>query len=128
LGDREFEVIEIPGHTPGSVVLLCSEEKIMFSGDSIIATPAWLYLDHSLPLHTYLEGLQKIQERDTEFETIFPGHAPSPINKTVLYDLISCLEKIIVNPDVGSPTKTFAGEGLAFHYGSAEIIYNPNNF
>lgn len=127
LGERSFEVLEIPGHTPGSVCLLNSKEKIMFSGDSIIATPAWLYLKHSLPLHLYLESLQKIKDREAEFDLIFPGHAPTPIHKVVLYELIACAEAILKNPQKGVPTKTFAGEGLAVRYGSAQIIYNPNN-
>jgi glyoxylase-like metal-dependent hydrolase (beta-lactamase superfamily II) len=36
-GDRigPFTVISTPGHTPGSVVFLHEEQKIMFSGDTL---------------------------------------------------------------------------------------------
>lgn len=33
--DIVFRVIDAPGHTPGSFLLLCSAEKIMFTGDVI---------------------------------------------------------------------------------------------
>jgi len=33
LGDIEFQVIEVAGHTPGHIVLYCPEEKIVIAGD-----------------------------------------------------------------------------------------------
>ena len=33
--DIVFRVIDAPGHTPGSFLLLCEKEKIMFTGDVI---------------------------------------------------------------------------------------------
>ena len=37
LGDKEgpFRVLSTPGHTPGSVVFLLEEQRIMFSGDTL---------------------------------------------------------------------------------------------
>ena len=34
-GMKEFEIIEVPGHTKGSVVFYMPKEKILFSGDHI---------------------------------------------------------------------------------------------
>ena len=35
LGGRRLEVIEIPGHTPGSIAILDVERRILFSGDTV---------------------------------------------------------------------------------------------
>lgn len=35
VGDVEFTVLSTPGHTPGSICLLCEREKIMFTGDTL---------------------------------------------------------------------------------------------
>lgn len=35
LGNREIQVIHIPGHTPGSIALLDIKARTLFSGDSI---------------------------------------------------------------------------------------------
>lgn len=35
LGGRIIEVIELPGHTPGSIVLLDRENRLLFTGDAI---------------------------------------------------------------------------------------------
>lgn len=39
LGGYQYEVLETPGHTPGSIVLLDSENRILIAGDSIVSTP-----------------------------------------------------------------------------------------
>ena len=35
VGKSEFVILSTPGHTPGSICLLCEEEKIMFPGDTL---------------------------------------------------------------------------------------------
>ena len=35
VGDAEFTVFSTPGHTPGSICLLCESEGIMFTGDTL---------------------------------------------------------------------------------------------
>ena len=127
LGERKFEILEIPGHTPGSICLLNAKEKILFSGDSIVATPVWLYLEHSLSLRTYHEALQVVAKKSSSFDTIFPGHQPTPLGKEHLLDLIACAEEILSKPGMGEPTKTFAGQGLSWIHGKGQIIYNPDN-
>lgn len=125
LGDRKFEVLEIPGHTPGCVCLLNEMEHVLFTGDMIVQTPVWMYLKHSMPLCTYLVSLQKLQGRD--FETLLPGHLPAPLGRGNLEDLIACCGEILSSPGIGEHTRTFAGEGLLWKYGKASIIYNPEH-
>lgn len=127
LGGRQFEVIAVPGHTPGCICLLNAAEKMLFVGDSIVATPAWLYLEHSLPLSVYHQSLLKLRAREAEFALLFPGHPPSPLGKENLHDLIACAEAILPQPQRGTPEKTFVGEGLLWKHGAATIIYNPEN-
>ncbi len=35
IGEVEFTVLSTPGHTPGSICLLCERERIMFTGDTL---------------------------------------------------------------------------------------------
>ena len=127
LGGKKLEVIEIPGHTPGSICLLDAGSKFLFAGDSIVGTPIWMYLDYSYPVETLLSSLKNLKKREAEFELIFPGHLPTPIDRTYLADIINCAEDIIGGSAVGIPTKTFAGEGIIYRYGRGSIIYNEGN-
>lgn len=128
LGDRRFEVLEIPGHTPGCIGLLNSSERIFFTGDSIVQTPVWLYLKHSLPFSEYVSSLQRIKDRENEFEILYPGHNPTPLGKEIFYQLFKCAEEIFKNRGIGELTRTFAGEGYLWKNEKASIIYNPNNW
>lgn len=127
IGEREFEVIKIEGHTKGSICLLNSKEKIIFTGDSVVLTDVWMYLPHCSSLKVYNHSLKNLMKREEEFETIFPGHHPTPINKSALHDLIKCSDEILENAGIGEEKKTFAGEGLLHKYGTTRIIYNLNN-
>jgi hydroxyacylglutathione hydrolase len=73
LGARKLEVIETPGHTKGDLCLLDAEHKLLFAGDAV-NTPTWLFKSYSLPLDVYLETLQRLRQREGEYETILPRH------------------------------------------------------
>ena len=46
LGERVLQVIETPGHTPGSICLLDHKNRILFSGDTLSYGPVFLSGDH----------------------------------------------------------------------------------
>ena len=71
LGGRQIEVIETPGHTPGSICLLDKANKLLFSGDND-NTAVWLFLPESRPLNVYLKSLQLLEGRISDFNTLFP--------------------------------------------------------
>lgn len=71
LGDRTLEVVELPGHTVGSVGFLCHELGILFSGDAV--TPiACLCFAESLPLSVWKDTLRKMA--DLSFDRFWTGH------------------------------------------------------
>lgn len=73
LGNRSLEVIEVPGHTKGSICLLDKKNKLLFTGDND-NTLVWLFLDGCLPLEQYVQTLQNLKRRSDEFITLLPGH------------------------------------------------------
>jgi hydroxyacylglutathione hydrolase len=124
LGDSQFQVIEFPGHTPGSICLLDPDGKVLFAGDSIVATPVWMYLKHSGTVATYLEGVKNLIKINDQFNVIYPGHMPTPLYNDILFDFANCAQEIIDSPIRGNPTTTFVGEGLSWTHGKATIIYD----
>lgn len=75
VGDYNFEVIEVPGHTPGQVNLFEREHKVYISGDHIldIITPNIAFWGFDTrDLHTYFESLEKV--RDFDIDLILPAH------------------------------------------------------
>lgn len=73
----DFEVIPIPGHTPGATAFLwdAGEHRLLFTGDSIyLRDGEWVaaVLDSS-NRGTYLESLELV--RDLEFDVLVPWAA-----------------------------------------------------
>ena len=59
LGGRQLEVKEVPGHTPGSVLFLDRENRIVFCGDYVSDKTVFLSFDESSP-EDYILSLEKI--------------------------------------------------------------------
>ncbi|NQT24245.1 MBL fold metallo-hydrolase [candidate division KSB1 bacterium] len=125
LGNRMLEVIEVPGHTPGSICLLDSKAKLLFVGDNN-NTIVWLFLDGCLPLEVYLEVLQKQNQRSNEFDTILCGHG-DPLDAGFIEEQIVCARNILNGSCKGEPYETFFGQVPLCTYKRAGIAFDPEN-
>lgn len=74
LGDRAYQVLHLPGHSPGSIGLWDAREKTLFSGDAIYDGELLDNLYHSDP-GQYRQTLQRL--RDLDAERFHAGHFPS---------------------------------------------------
>ncbi len=95
LGNRTLEVIETPGHTPGSICLLECDTKRLYSGDTVCDRGILLNLDFCLPPETFLHSIETLEARSDQFTTICPGHHKHPIGKEYLMRYHKCAEGII---------------------------------
>jgi glyoxylase-like metal-dependent hydrolase (beta-lactamase superfamily II) len=59
MGDRDFEVIHMPGHSTDSICLYNEEDRVLFAGDSpiIIKTGGGRYIDKFVEVMTRLSQL-----------------------------------------------------------------------
>jgi glyoxylase-like metal-dependent hydrolase (beta-lactamase superfamily II) len=74
LGDRAFEVLHLPGHSPGSIGLLETRTRTLFSGDAIYDGPLLSELPGS-SVKDYVTTLERLLALDVE--VIHAGHEPS---------------------------------------------------
>jgi hydroxyacylglutathione hydrolase len=125
LGGRKLEVIETPGHTPGEIVLLDAASKLIFTGDNNNIL-VWLFLPNCTPLEVYLQSLEKLNRRASEFDTILPGHG-APLAGSFVGEQIACVKSILDGTCKGEPYKSFAGDSLMCKYKSAMVAFDPNN-
>jgi glyoxylase-like metal-dependent hydrolase (beta-lactamase superfamily II) len=125
LGERVIQVIETPGHTPGSICLLDIKNKFLFCGDND-NTIVWLFLKECLPLHDYLKTLEKLNNRSAEFNKLFPGHGiPKPAG--FIKDQIFCVRSILNGNCEPVEFKSYAGDAMMCSFGQASVAYNPDN-
>ena len=74
LGDKTLEVYELPGHTPGGILLLLKEDRILFTGDSINHY-LWMMLDGCLPMPEFVKSLDRVMFLEEKADYILHGHA-----------------------------------------------------
>jgi glyoxylase-like metal-dependent hydrolase (beta-lactamase superfamily II) len=74
LGDRHFEVLHLPGHSPGSIGLWEARSGTLFSGDAIYDGPLLDELHHS-DIAAYIGTMHRL--RDLPVSVVHGGHDPS---------------------------------------------------
>ena len=77
VGDFEFEVIEIPGHTRGSVALLDKKSGVLITGDSVQEGPVMMF-DEECDMETYAASMKKLMSYSSDAKYIFAGHHDYP--------------------------------------------------
>lgn len=98
LGGRKLEVIEVPGHTKGSVCYLDSVSGDFFSGDACNSNTL-IMMEGSATIGEYLEALKKLKLRQPEIKTYHLFHGPTPQANTCIDDNIECCEAILAGTD-----------------------------
>jgi glyoxylase-like metal-dependent hydrolase (beta-lactamase superfamily II) len=125
LGGRRLQVIEAPGHTPGSICLLDRENRILFSGDTVSYGPVFLFGDHR-DIHTYRQTLQKLMELGG-FDTVYPCHNTCPVSLTVIPGLMGAvdgaLDGSIQGTTPGLPLPEDARPVYQYMVGKCGILY-----
>lgn len=128
LGGRTLEVLYTPGHTPGSVVFLDRENRLLFAGDSVVSTPILIFDTYSSSVQELRDGLKRLDQED--FELIFPGHFLRPVGKKVLHDLIACAERILdgtATPEPVDFSHMSSEPAVLYRYGTGSIAYNEKH-
>lgn len=126
LGSRTVDVIETPGHTPGSICLYDHRERLLFAGDNILAGKTLLMLPDSLPLATYAKSVDKLAAMADRIDKIYPAHGPVPLKPAALKEMQAGVRKVLDGKFRGRPEKTFLGSGLACSFGSCGILYDEH--
>jgi glyoxylase-like metal-dependent hydrolase (beta-lactamase superfamily II) len=74
LGDRHFEVMHLPGHSPGSMGLWESATGTLFSGDAVYDGPLLDQLPDS-DIAAYIQTMKRL--RELPVRVVHGGHDPS---------------------------------------------------
>ncbi len=135
LGGCLLEIIELPGHTPGSMLVLDRQRQLLFSSDALGSGIIWMQLPLSSPVETYANKLRDLEELVETMEDlrIYAGHEsqhPMGFSRQYITDIRILAERIVSGEIVGTPTKDQSEifGGLSASYGEMKgFIYKPDN-
>jgi glyoxylase-like metal-dependent hydrolase (beta-lactamase superfamily II) len=75
IGDRSFEVIHLPGHSPGSIALYERASEILFSGDVVYDGPLAYDQENAAEMRQYVASMKRLL--DLPVRVVHGGHYPS---------------------------------------------------
>jgi len=140
-GGRMLEVIDVPGHSAGSIMFLDSAGKTLAVGDAIgSGMYVWKFIPGSSSVAEYGDTLKKLESRLAGFDalTFLTGHhwqervpLAGASGKQMVADMRILCEKIISGEIVGTATSASIGARkinvLTASYGLAGMWYDPSN-
>ena len=94
IGGLTFQAIETPGHTRGCVCLLCPEDRILYTGDAVLA-PIWMQLEHSTSIRELHDSLMKLKARRGEFDSVLTGHGKKLDDAELFDSLLTGVEELL---------------------------------
>ena len=101
LGDTRLEVIHVPGHTWGSIVLLDRAARVIYSGDAVNANTL-LFLGGA-SIEEYREGLMHLQSFESACDVLWGGHGGVSVPFSIVPDAIDLCDQIMAGTDDAFP-------------------------
>ena len=94
LGNRTLEIIDNPGHTPGSIAILDINNRVLIGGDAIQDGNIFMF-GPQRNIYDYVKSLKHILTFKHRFDTIYPSHGNFPVEPGLIEQLIEGAESII---------------------------------
>ena len=87
LGGRELRIIDLPGHTPGSIAVLDVRNRVLISGDPVQEHGRVFMFGTHRNMENYIRSLEHLETFAGQFDEIWPSHADIPISPSLIRKL-----------------------------------------
>jgi hydroxyacylglutathione hydrolase len=122
LGNYCFEVILIPGHTPGSIALLERKKRFLIGGDSIQRGNIYMF-GKGRNFEAFRASMKKLEGMLGEFDLVYASHHELTVKADTVRQLYHAAGKVMEGKVVGTPVDLGFGEtvysyetdGVAFY-------------
>ena len=126
LGDRPLEIIDLPGHTYGSIAVLDINNHVLISGDSIQDGRIYMFGEHR-NLSNYIAGLTALSQYENRFDTIYPSHSTFPVSPDLIPKLMEGAEQIRAGQADGKEIDLFGNAVILYQFEYAGFLCPKNN-
>ena len=121
LGYWKFEVLLTPGHTPGSIMLLEREKRMLISGDTIQNGDIFMF-GAGRNMQAFQNSLRKIIAMADTFDTIWPSHGDYPLTGDIIPGILQGAQDLLTGrlpgqePPWPMPCKKYTCDAAGFLY------------
>jgi len=124
LGGRTLRVIELPGHTPGSIALLDVERRRLFAGDSVQDGRIFMF-GIQREMHAYRASMQKLMGMTDRFDVIYPSHATLEVAPKLVEQLYEASGRILDGTIAGRAGDMHGNPITIYDCGAATFLCEP---
>lgn len=121
LGGRSLFVIDIPGHTPGSIALLDEKNRILVSGDSVSNSKIFMF-GKFRDLSLYVKSLEHLKNWDGKYDEVYPMHGDFPQKPEQVDKLIQGAREILEGKASASPVEIFGNKVMLYNFSYAGFL------
>ncbi len=121
LGQRPLRVIDIPGHTPGSIALLDEKNRVLVSGDSVQDGNIFMFGAHR-DLDLYIESLRHLRLYDGLYDEIYPMHGSFPVAPELVGQLLEGACAVREGRAEGQPVEIHGNEVCLYRFPYAGFL------
>ncbi len=121
-GEYDFEVLLIPGHTPGSIALWDEKQGVLISGDSVQSGAVFMF-GQGRNLPAFIESMEKLQGIQEKVRVVLPSHGECRVAPETISNMLVCAKKLQAGeldptePERPVPAKQYSDGRAAFLYG-----------
>ena len=121
LGERELEIIHIPGHTPGSIAILDVRNRRLFSGDSVQDGSIFMF-GVQREMHAYRHSLKRLEGYGERFDEIYPSHGTYPVSPDLIGKLYRASGDVLDGKAEGVDGEAFGNQITVYDVGIAKFL------
>ena len=121
LGGRILRVIDLPGHTPGSIAILDVENRVLISGDTVSDSNIFMF-GPMRNLDRYIDSLEHLSELQGQFDEIYPMHGSFPASPDLIGKLIEGAKEIQAGKAEGKEVEFYGNKALLYKFPYAGLL------
>ncbi|MBR3642851.1 MAG: MBL fold metallo-hydrolase, partial [Parasporobacterium sp.] len=121
LGERKLRIIDIPGHTPGSIAILDEADRILVSGDTVQDGHIFMF-GEKRNIDLFIGSLKHLLEYDGTYDEIYPMHGTFPVKPELIPKLIEGAQEIAAGKAAGSRVEVFGNEVMLYKFPYAGFL------
>ena len=124
IGGRLLEIIHLPGHTPGSIAVLDSANRVLISGDPIQDGRIFMFGTFR-DMQTYIRSLEHLKKWQGRFDEIWPSHASIPVSPDLIDRLHDGAQAILDGEVSAWSAEVFGKKVRAYYLDCATFLCDP---
>ena len=126
-GNRPLEIIDMPGHTPGSIGILDINNRVLYSGDSVQSGIIFMFGQYR-SMERYIESLDHLMEFEGQFDEIYAMHGTFPVKPDLIPKLREGASQIVEGKATGREVNLFGNAVCLYLFPYAGFLCEMNKW